>query len=177
MSITKNKNRNIQITIGCLKWGLMGGDHGLCKEFRWPPRWWVNMSSWWDTWLQGTNRGLEEAEDGQEERWQWQSHHLNNIQALKAACQEGYRKTAAATSTVTGAVGAMGRAGSGEGSDGLTASKLFFSQSGGDCADEEQLLCRSGELLRGRSMSKRTKAVLQGFSFGERDRNIYKKSN
>lgn len=125
MSITKNKNRNIQVTIGCLRWWLMGGHQGLCKGFRWPPRRWVNTSSGWDGWLQGTNRRLEEAGHGQEETWQWQTHYSDNIQALKAACQEGYGKMAAATSAVADAVGAISRAGSGEGSGALMALKGF----------------------------------------------------
>lgn len=52
------------------------------------------------------------------------------------------------------------------------------------CPDEEgTALVRSGSgaeqmtTLRGRGMRQRTTAVLQGFSLGERARNIYKESN
>lgn len=175
MSITKNKNRNIQVTIGCLRWWLMGGHQGLCKGFRWPPRRWVNTSSWWDGWLQRTNRGLEEAGHGQEETRQWQTHYSDNIQALKAARQKGYGKMAAATSAIADCCWGNQQSRQWRGqwwSDGL---ERFCS------GEEETVLVRSRfcadqeTLLRGRGLSKRTKAVLQGFPSGERERNIYKK--
>lgn len=47
------------------------GDQGLCKGFRWPSRWWVNMSSLWDMWGQKTDGRLGEAGNHQEEILQY----------------------------------------------------------------------------------------------------------